>query len=125
MSHFRLDPARLRRALINLVENAFQAMPQGGTLTISAQREDEIVITDVRDQGSGISPEIQEKIFELYFTTKKGGSGIGLAQTYQILQWHHGSVDFETAQDQGTTFRLRLPLVETRSEVLKEAAVRT
>ena len=83
------------------------------------------MITDIRDQGSGISPEIQEKIFELYFTTKKGGSGIGLAQTYQILQWHDGSVDFETAQDQGTTFHLRLPLVESHSDVLKEAAVRT
>ena len=121
----KVDTDFMKQAILNVVLNGIQAMPQGGTLTISAQREDEIVITDVRDQGSGISPEIQEKIFELYFTTKKGGSGIGLAQTYQILQWHDGSVDFETAQDQGTTFHLRLPLVESHSDVLKEAAVRT
>src|SRR2546429_1712602 len=107
---------------IYVVLNGIQAMPRGGTLTISAQREDEIVITDIRDQGSGISPEIQEKIFELYFTTKKGGSGIGLAQTYQILQWHDSSVDFETAQDPGTTFHLRLLLVVSHFDVLKETA---
>src|SRR5947208_2784886 len=121
----KVDTDFMKQAILNVVLNGIQAMPQGGTLTISAQREDEVVITDIRDQGSGISPEIQEKIFELYFTTKKGGSGIGLAQTYQILQWHDGSVDFETAQDQGTTFHLRLPLVESHSDVLKEAAVRT
>jgi signal transduction histidine kinase len=59
---------------------------------------------------------LREKIFELYFTTKKGGSGIGLAQTYQAMQWHYGSIDFETVEGQGTTFRLRLPVTEIRSE---------
>src|SRR5947208_1069275 len=59
------------------------------------------------------------------FTTKKGGSGIGLAQTYQILQWHYGSVDFESLDGQGAIFRLRLPVAETRAESLKEAAIRT
>ena len=63
------------------------------------------------DQGCGIPPEAQEKIFELYYTTKsdKGGSGIGLAQTYQIMQWHYGSVEFDSIVGAGTTFRLRLP----------------
>jgi len=120
----KVDTDFMKQAILNVVLNGIQAMPQGGRLTISAQREDEIVITDIRDQGSGIPSDIQEKIFELYFTTKKGGSGIGLAQTYQILQWHHGSVDFETAHNQGTTFHLRLPLVESISNVLKEAAIR-
>src|SRR5258705_8531143 len=91
-------------------------MPQGGTLSVSARREEEIVTTGIQDQGGGIPPEIQDKIFELYFTTKKGGSGIGLAQTYQIMQWHYGSLDFESVMGQGTKFRLRLPLAETRSE---------
>ena len=121
----KVDTDFMKQAILNVVLNGIQAMPQGGTLTILARREDEIVVTDIRDQGGGITPEIQEKIFELYFTTKKGGSGIGLAQTYQILQWHHGSVDFETTPDQGTTFHLRLPLVEIRSDDLKEAEVRT
>jgi signal transduction histidine kinase len=91
-------------------------MPQGGTLSVSARREDEIVTTEIQDQGGGIPPEIQDKIFELYFTTKKGGSGIGLAQTYQIMQWHYGSLDFESVMGQGTKFHLRLPLAEARAE---------
>jgi signal transduction histidine kinase len=92
--------------------NGIQAMPSGGKLTISAQREETGVVVSIQDQGGGIPPEVQEKIFELYFTTKKGGSGIGLAQTYQVMQWHYGSVDFESLDGQGTTFRLRLPLAE-------------
>jgi signal transduction histidine kinase len=98
-----------------VIINGMQAMPQGGTLTISARRDEDSVITEIRDQGVGIPHELQEKIFELYFTTRKGGSGIGLAQTYQALQWHYGSIDFETVEGQGTTFRLRLPVVEIRA----------
>ena len=89
-------------------------MPEGGNLEISAHREDDAVITEIRDQGAGIPHELHDKIFELYFTTKKDGSGIGLAQTYQILQWHYGSVDFESLDGKGTTFRLRLPGSESR-----------
>ena len=84
-----------------------------------------MVVTEIRDQGSGIPADAQDKIFELYFTTKKEGTGIGLAQTYQILQWHYGSVDFESVLGQGTTFRLRLPLVPSRLNTLQEAAIRT
>jgi len=112
----KVDADFLKQAILNVVLNGVQAMPQGGTLAVSARREDEIVITEIQDQGSGIPAEIQDKIFELYFTTKKGGSGIGLAQTYQIMQWHYGSLDFESVTGQGTKFRLRLPLAEAHSE---------
>jgi signal transduction histidine kinase len=112
----RVDSDFIKQAMLNVVLNGVQAMPQGGNLNISARREEETIITEVRDQGGGIPHEIHDKIFELYFTTKKGGSGIGLAQTYQILQWHYGSVDFESLDGQGTTFRLRLPFHEWRSE---------
>jgi signal transduction histidine kinase len=105
----RVDSDLMKQAVLNLVLNGVQAMEKGGTLTLAAHREGENVLIEVRDQGGGIPSEVQEKIFELYFTTKKGGSGIGLAQTYQIMQWHYGSVDFETAVGRGTTFRLRLP----------------
>jgi len=107
----RVDSDLMKQAVLNLVLNGVQAMAQGGTLTLAARREngDGMVLTEVRDQGCGISPEVQEKIFELYFTTKESGSGIGLAQTYQIMQWHYGSVDFESVPGSGTTFRLRLP----------------
>jgi PAS domain S-box-containing protein len=112
----KVDPDLMKQAILNVVLNGMQAMPQGGTLTISARREEESIITEIRDQGAGIPHELQEKIFELYFTTRKGGSGIGLAQTYQALQWHYGSIDFETVEGQGTTFRLRLPVAEVRAE---------
>jgi signal transduction histidine kinase len=111
----RVDLDVMKQAILNVIINGMQAMPQGGTLTISARRDEDSVITEIRDQGVGIPHELQEKIFELYFTTRKGGSGIGLAQTYQALQWHYGSIDFETVEGQGTTFRLRLPAVEFRA----------
>ena len=100
-------------------------MPNGGTLTLTARKEDSDALIEIRDEGSGIPKDVQEKIFELYFTTKKGGSGIGLAQTYQIMQWHYGSVEFETAEGQGTTFRLRIPLTGTAMENTKENEVTT
>jgi len=111
----RVDTDSMKQAFLNVVLNGIQAMPSGGTLTISSRSEDETIITEVRDLGGGIPREIQDKIFELYFTTKQGGSGIGLAWTYQILQWHYGSVDFETVEGHGTTFRLRLPVAEPRA----------
>jgi len=111
----RVDLDVMKQAILNVIINGMQAMPQGGTLTISARRDEDSVITEIRDQGVGIPHELQEKIFELYFTTRKGGSGIGLAQTYQALQWHYGSIDFETVEGQGTTFRLRLPVAEIRA----------
>ena len=121
----KVDTDFIKQAILNVVLNGVQVMPNGGKLTISARREDEMVVTEIRDQGSGIAPEVQDRIFELYFTTKKGGTGIGLAQTYQILQWHYGSVDFESVEGQGTTFRLRLPFVQSRSDSLQETAARS
>ena len=109
----RVDSDLMKQAILNLVLNGVQSMTAGGTLTLKARRDDEMILAEVQDQGCGIPPEAQEKIFELYFTTKgdKGGSGIGLAQTYQIMQWHYGSVEFDSIVGAGTTFRLRLPAV--------------
>jgi PAS domain S-box-containing protein len=116
----KVDIDFIKQAILNVVLNGVQAMPDGGTLTIAAQCSDGTVITEVRDQGTGIPGDVQEKIFELYFTTKKEGSGIGLAQAYQIMQWHYGSVDFESVEGKGTTFRLRLPLAETHPAPVEE-----
>jgi len=110
------DSDFMKQAVLNVVLNGVQAMPEGGELSLRAYQQDGVIVTEIHDQGAGIPPDLQEKIFELYFTTKKEGSGIGLAQTYQIMQWHYGSVEFESANGNGTTFRLRLPLVETRVE---------
>jgi signal transduction histidine kinase len=116
--YVRVDTDFMKQAFVNVVLNGVQAMPQGGALAITAHRDDHgSIITEIHDQGGGIPPEIQDRIFELYFSTKKGGSGIGLAQTYQVMQWHYGSVDFNSAAGQGTTFRLCLPPSESRAEV--------
>ena len=114
------DSDFMKQAVLNVVLNGVQAMTNGGNLWLSARREGETVVTEIRDEGSGIPRDLQEKIFELYFTTKPGGSGIGLAQTYQIMQWHYGSVEFESKDSKGTIFRLRLPLTEVRTNGTKE-----
>jgi PAS domain S-box-containing protein len=121
----RVDSDLMNQAILNLVLNGVQAMSAGGTLTLKARREGEMIIAEVLDQGCGIPPEAQEKIFELYFTTKgdKGGSGIGLAQTYQIMQWHYGTVEFDSIVGAGTTFRLRVPAVSAKAENRKDAEI--
>jgi PAS domain S-box-containing protein len=115
----------IKQAILNVVINGVQAMNKGGQLTISARRDEGMVTIEVQDTGGGIPREAQEKIFELYFTTKQGGSGIGLAQTYQVMQWHYGTVDFETVEGKGTTFRLRIPLAESTLDVAREVATRS
>jgi signal transduction histidine kinase len=106
----KADVDLIKQALLNVVLNGVQAMPDGGPLTISAYRDLNTVVAEISDRGVGIAEDMHEKIFELYFTTKKEGSGIGLARTYQILQWHYGSVEFESREGEGTTFRFRIPV---------------
>lgn len=107
----KVDADLMKQAFLNVVINGVQAMPNGGLLTVSAHRDNDVVIVEVQDQGAGIPKELHDKVFELYFTTKKEGSGIGLAQTYQILQWHYGTVDFQSAETTGTIFRFQIPAV--------------
>src|ERR1700687_6163262 len=118
----RVDSDLMKQAILNLVLNGVQSMTAGGTLTLKAGRDEEMILAEVLDQGCGIPPEAQEKIFELYYTTKgdEGGSGIGLAQTYQIMQWHYGSVEFDSIVGRGTTFRLRLPAAVAKPDRREE-----
>ena len=120
----RVDIDLMKQAFLNVVINGVQAMTGGGLLAVSARLENGMVIAEIQDQGPGIPKEMHDKVFELYFTTKKEGSGIGLAQTYQILQWHYGSVDFESAETTGTVFRFQIPAIGIESEdfVAKETA---
>ena len=118
----KVDVDLMKQAFLNVVLNGVQAMPQGGFLTISARRENGTVIAEIQDQGGGIPQDLHEKIFELYFTTKKDGSGIGLAQTYQVLQWHYGSVDFESVDGTGTIFRFHIPTAAAAQEARPEYA---
>lgn len=118
----KADLDLMKQALLNVVLNGIQAMPKGGKLTIAARREENAVIAEIGDRGTGIPLDVQDKIFELYFTTKKEGNGIGLAQTYQILQWHYGSVEFESTEGIGTIFRFRLPRITSNLDPETEAA---
>jgi signal transduction histidine kinase len=109
----RIDADLVKQAILNIVLNGVQAMPEGGKLRIATRREGDGALITIRDQGPGIPTEIRDKVFNLYFTTKKGGSGIGLAMAYRVVQLHHGSVEFTSVDGHGTTFYLRLPLSES------------
>jgi len=108
-----VDSDLLKQAVLNVTLNAAQAMPDGGNLRVILEEERRMAVLRIADEGVGIPPEIREKIFDLYFTTKTGGSGIGLAMTYRILQLHHGSVDVQSKVGRGTEFFLRIPLAAT------------
>ena len=104
------DSGMLRQALMNLTLNACQAMPSGGTLRLFARpARGRRVEIGVEDSGHGIEPENLGKIFNLYFTTKEHGSGIGLSMVYRTVQLHDGEVEVESTAGRGTTFRMLLP----------------
>ena len=109
----KIDADLLKQAVLNVIQNGAQAMPEGGRLDVILEESYKAAILRIADQGPGIPEEIRGKIFDLYFTTKSGGSGIGLAMTYRILQLHHGSIEVESKPDRGTEFRLRIPLAVT------------
>jgi signal transduction histidine kinase len=106
----RVDRDLLKQALLNVVVNAIEAMPQGGGLRFEALAGEDTAEIRVSDTGVGIPPELREKIFRLYFTTRKEGSGIGLAMTFRIVQLHDGTIDFTSEPGKGTTFFIRLPI---------------
>ncbi len=104
------DPAMLRQAFLNLALNACQAMPDGGTLRVQAQEaRGHRVLVSVADTGVGIKPEHLERIFDLYFTTRPKGSGIGLSMVYRTIQMHDGEIEVQSTPGAGTTFRMFLP----------------
>ncbi|HVC47755.1 MAG TPA: ATP-binding protein [Terracidiphilus sp.] len=105
-----VDADLLKQAFLNVIQNGAQAMPQGGALRVLLEDDKPFAVLRVIDEGVGIPDDIKEKIFDLYFTTRAEGSGIGLAMTYRILQLHHGSVDVQSEPGRGTEFRLRIPL---------------
>jgi signal transduction histidine kinase len=100
----------LRQAFLNLAINACQAMPNGGTLLLAAgpATRDTLEVR-IEDTGVGIPPEHLGKIFDLYFTTKDHGTGIGLSMVYRIIQMHDGEVEVQSTPGVGTTFRVMLP----------------
>lgn len=105
-----VDRAMIRQVLLNLIQNAVQAMPGGGRLTISTERSEESFIVSVTDTGVGIAAEDIPKLFIPFFTTKENGTGLGLAVSYGVVQAHGGKINVESRVGVGTTFSVVLPL---------------
>jgi signal transduction histidine kinase len=104
----------LRQAILNLAMNACQAMPNGGTLRlVGVAAPATRVELRVEDTGVGIPPEHLDRIFDLYFTTKDHGTGIGLSMVYRIIQMHDGEVEVQSTPGRGTTFKVLLPRAES------------
>jgi signal transduction histidine kinase len=105
------DRDMLRQVLLNLVGNAYQAMPEGGTVTVSVGDAGETVQLQVRDTGVGMSEDVRSKLFEPFFTTKARGVGLGLAVTKRIIDAHGGSITVDSQPGAGSTFTVSLPQV--------------
>jgi PAS domain S-box-containing protein len=114
----KADADLLKQAFLNVIINGCQAMPAGGTLeVVTSPDQDGAAHIIIKDHGIGISPEARSRIFNLYYTTKKGGTGIGLAQAFRAVQLHNGQINFESEEGQGTTFDISLPVSPDSSSV--------
>jgi signal transduction histidine kinase len=126
----RVDGELMRQALLNLLLNAMQAMPSGGVVRVSLRRDHRLAVVEIADSGTGIPATLLPRIFDLYFTTKPKGSGIGLAMTYRILQLHGGAMEVRSNADpespeRGTTFTLRIPMSIAGNENRRQLAQMT
>jgi signal transduction histidine kinase len=111
------DAAELREAMVNILFNAMDAMPEGGNITMGSRQEDSSVVLSVSDTGMGIPEEIRGKLFDPFFSTKASkGSGLGLSVTMGIITKHGGSIDVESTQGEGTTFHIWLPIANRVAE---------
>src|SRR5580765_724218 len=104
------DPVLLRRVVENLVLNAIDAMPKGGTLTFLTTTADKFAVFELSDTGDGLTPEECERLFTPYYTTKQHGTGLGLAIVQSVVSDHQGKITVSSKKDQGTTFHVELPL---------------
>jgi len=106
-----LDPRRIRQVVLNLVLNAVEAMPGGGTLTVRTRAAADAVVAEIEDTGHGLAPDAAERAFEPFFTTKDGGSGLGLGVSRTLVEAHGGTLAFEPLEP-GTRFTVSLPISE-------------
>jgi PAS domain S-box-containing protein len=107
---FAFDPGQIRQVLINLFKNALEAMPQGGELTVGARVQDNLAVLTIADTGHGIPPEQLANLFTPFFSTKPGGTGLGLTICRGLIDQHQGEISFESVVGQGTTCTIRLPM---------------
>jgi signal transduction histidine kinase len=104
-----IDWDHLQAAVVNLLRNAAEAMPQGGEILVSTARDGDDVLVRVIDTGAGIPPDVQPRIFDPYFSTKKTGTGLGLPTVRRVVEEHGGTLTFTSEPGKGTQFTLRLP----------------
>lgn len=105
---FRFDPDLIKQALINIIQNAFDAVPEHGRVKVKYKTENDRLLIEIKDNGPGIPPEIQKRIFDLYFTTRTDGNGLGLSIAQKIISQHNGSIQFSSSFNKGTTFNIIL-----------------
>lgn len=99
-----------RQVILNLFQNALEAMPEGGTLSVGTRREDAAIVLSVEDTGAGVPDEARARLFSAFYTTKPGGSGLGLLTTKRIVTEWGGHIDFESEEGRGTCFTVMLPV---------------
>ncbi|HEY7402615.1 MAG TPA: ATP-binding protein [Candidatus Angelobacter sp.] len=114
------DPTLLRRVVENLVLNAIDAMPKGGTLTFRTYMNEKFAVFELSDTGAGLTPEECDRLFTPYYTTKQHGTGLGLAIAQSVVSDHHGRISVSSKKDQGTTFHVELPLYSAAFTVESE-----
>ncbi len=116
------DPVELREVLVNMIYNAIDAMPSGGEIRLSTQENRERVVICVGDTGTGMSPDVKQRLFDPFFTTKgKAGTGMGLAVSFGIIRRHDGSIEVDSEPGRGTTFKISLPKVVATSTASADA----
>ena len=116
------DESELREVLVNMVFNAVDAMPNGGTLTLSTEEDEDSVAICIKDTGAGMTAEVRSRIFDPFFTTKgKAGLGLGLAVSYGIIRRHEGTVEVESEVGRGTTFTIKLPIAKGTTKPQNES----
>jgi nitrogen fixation/metabolism regulation signal transduction histidine kinase len=117
LSTIAADPELLHRAISNVVLNAMDAMPQGGTLTLLSRREPQKVVIEVADTGTGLTPEECARIFTPYYTSKQHGTGLGLAIVQSVVSDHGGRISVQSEPGKGTRFRIDLPAIREAQQV--------
>jgi signal transduction histidine kinase/ActR/RegA family two-component response regulator len=111
-AHIKGDPVELREVLVNMIYNAIDAMPSGGEVRVSTQENRDRIVIHITDTGTGMGPEVKQRLFDPFFTTKgKAGTGMGLAVSFGIIRRHEGSIEVDSEPGRGTTFKISLPKV--------------
>lgn len=106
----KIDPELMKQALMNILQNALDAVSEGGKVSINYYKDGAGIVFEIKDTGSGISPDMEKKIFDLYYTTKKDGNGLGLSIAQKVVSQHNGTIECESEINKGTKFKIRIPI---------------